>query len=370
MRSQLIRKSAIVAAVLFGASALTACGAGGSGEGGGGDGDLTIGLLLPDNASSRYENFDRPLFEAAVADLCDTCEVLYSNADGEVSNQLDQANSAIANGADVLVVQAVDSDGSKPVGDAALAADVPVIAYERALNGTEGTSYFASLDGVRTGGLQAAVIIEALEEEGNPTGPVLMVNGSPTDSGARDYEQGATEAFEAAGVEILDSFQTPEWDPAQAQDQVDQWITRYGVDGFEAIYAANGGTAGAASAALQSAGADPEDYFITGQDAELSEIQRIVQGTQYQTIYKPLHELAGVAAEAAVALANGQEPDPEKFSNETDMGTPDPVPTAYVDAISVLQDNIADTVIADEFFTVEEICTSDYAEACSEIGLN
>ena len=108
---------------------------------------------------------------------------------------------------------------------------------------------------------------------------------------------------------------------------------------------------------------------MTGQDAELSEIQRIVAGTQYQTIYKPLHELARTAAEAAVALAKGETPDESVFSNETALGISEPVHTASVAAISVLQGDIEDTVIKDKFFTVEDICTPDYADACAAIGL-
>jgi D-xylose transport system substrate-binding protein len=329
--------------------------------------DKVIGLLLPDNASSRYENFDKPLFEAAVAKLCADCKVIYSNGDNDVARQLDQANAAIQNGAKVLVVQAVDSAGSKPVADAAEAASVPVIAYERKLL-SPGTKYFASLDGVRTGGLQAQAIIDALKASGNPTGPVLMLNGSPTDSGAGDYKKGATDAFNAAGVKILDSFDTPGWEPPKAQAQVDQWITKYGLDGFKAIYAANGGTAGAAIASIKAAGGDPSKYFVTGQDAELSEIQRIVAGEQYETIYKPLHVLAETAATAAVAIVNGGKPDAAVFNKEVDMGSGN-IPTAYVDAISVTKANIADTVLKDHFFTVDQICTADYAKGCEALGL-
>jgi D-xylose transport system substrate-binding protein len=330
-------------------------------------GDKVIALLLPDNASSRYEKFDKPLFEAAVADLCSDCTVIYSNADNDVSKQLDQANAAIQNGAKVLVVQAANSEGSKPVADAAQAAGVPVIAYERQLR-SPGTTYFASLDGVRTGGLQAKAIIDALVAEGKPKGPVLMLNGSPTDSGAADYKKGATDAFNAAGVEILDSFDTPGWEPPQAQAQMDQWITKYGLDGFAAVYAANGGTAGAASASIKSAGGDPGKYYITGQDAELSELQRIVVGEQYETIYKPLKILASTAAAAAVAIVNGEKPDASVFSNTFDMGSGE-IPTAYVEAISVTADNISDTVIKDDFLTVDEICTGQYAAGCTELGL-
>ena len=108
--------------------------------------------------------------------------------------------------------------------------------------------------------------------------------------------------------------------------------------------------------------------LVTGQDAELSAIQRIIAGEQYVTVYKPIKPLAESAAELAVAVANGEEPPSGLVNGEEDNGM-EQVPTVFLETVAVTADNVEDTIIADDFWSVDEICAQEYAQACKQAGI-
>ena len=181
-----------------------------------------------------------------------------------------------------------------------------MISYDRLVLGAP-VDYYVSFDNERVGELQAETLLEKLKEEGSPKGPIVMINGSPTDPNAAQFKAGATKVFEKEGTNVAKEYDTPEWSPDQAQNEMEQAITALGKNGFAAVYAANDGTAGGAIAAMKSAGIEPESKPTTGQDAELEAIQRILVGEQFMTVYKAITPEANDAAEMAVALAEGKE---------------------------------------------------------------
>ena len=148
---------------------------------------------------------------------------------------------------------------------------------------------------------------------------------------------------------------------------MEQAITRLGEDGFVGVYAANDGTAGGAIAAMKAAGINPLPP-ITGQDAELAAIQRILAGEQYMTVYKAIKPEAEIAAEVAVALARGEDPPDDQVNQQVDNGESD-VPSMILDPVAVTKENVNDTVVADGFWTADEICEGDYAAACEDAGI-
>jgi len=317
---------------------------------------LKIALLLPDSKTARYESFDRPMFENRVHELGDF-EIMYSNADQDASKQQTQAESALAQGVSVLVLDPVDGAAAVSIVAAANAQGVPVVSYDRlVLGGT--LAYYVSFDNVKVGALQGAALTEKLDAD-KATGGILMVNGSPTDHNAGDFKEGALSTLEPSGYEILAQYDTPDWSPDKAQEWVAGQLTQYSGE-FSAIYAANDGTASGAVAALKAANVTPWP-LVTGQDAELSAIQRIVAGEQYMTVYKAIRSQAEKAAEIAVALARG-----EKVEGDVEFeGTP----ATLFEPVSVTIDNIMQTVVADGFWSVEQICTPDYAAACTAAGI-
>ena len=314
-----------------------------------------IGLLLPDAKTARYESFDRPVFEERVAELGDY-DVLYANADQDMGKQQEQAESLLAAGVSVLVLDPVDAEAAVSIVNSATSLGVPVVSYDRLIAGGD-IAYYVSFDNALVGVLQAQALVNALATGGG--GGILMVNGSPTDSNAPQFEEGALSVIDSSHLTVLASYDTPDWSPDKAQEWVAGQIARFG-DQIEGVYAANDGTASGAISALRTANLTPLP-LVTGQDAELTAIQRIVSGDQFMTVFKDVRPQARKAAEVAVALANGEE-----VTSTVQVGG---VPATLLLPVAVTRANIADTIIADGFWTIDQICTEDYAEACLAAGL-
>lgn len=314
-----------------------------------------IGLLLPDAKTARYESFDRPVFEQRVAELGDY-EVLYANADQDMSKQQQQAESLLAAGISVLVLDPVDAEAAVSIVNTANSLGVPVVAYDRLISGGD-IAYYVSFDNALVGVLQAQALVNALATGGG--GGILMVNGSPTDSNAPQFAEGALSVINSSHLTVLASYDTPDWSPDKAQEWVAGQISRFGSQ-IEGVYAANDGTASGAISALRAANLSPLP-LVTGQDAELAAIQRIVAGDQFMTVFKDVRPQARKAAEVAVALAEGEE-----VTSPVDV---DGIPATLLLPVAVTRANIDQTVIADGFWTIEQICTADYERACAEAGL-
>src|SRR6201747_896029 len=344
--------------------ALVAAGCGGSSGGGG----TKVAVLRPENETARYETNDRPDFEKAIEEQCEDCEVLYSNAGGDAEKQQSQAEAALTQGAEVLVIDPMDSKSAAAIAEKAQAQNVPVVSYDRLIENGEVDAY-VSFDNERVGELQAETLAKKLKEDGHASGPIIMINGDPADPNAALFKAGAHKGFEAAGVKIAKEYDTPGWSAENAQREAQQAITALGNEGFWGIYAANDDTGGGAIAALKGAGINPEERPVTGQDSTVAGLQRILAGQQYMTIYKAIPPQAEIAAEFAIALAGGEELPQAKVTEEVNNGKTD-VPAAILEPVAVVRDNVKSTVIADGFVTASELCTGSYAAACKEVGIS
>lgn len=353
----------MIAASGLAALSILAAGCGG-GDGGGG---AKIALLLPESKTSRYESHDRPEFEEKVEDICEDCEIIYSNANQSTSQQQSQAEAALTQGAEVLVFDAVDATAVGSVVQKANEEEVPVVSYDRLILGVP-IDYYISFDNVKVGELQGETLSKKLKEEGSPSGPIVMINGAPTDPNAGQFKEGATKVFEKEGVTVAKEYDTPDWSPDKAQSEMEQAITALGKNGFAATYAANDGTAGGAIAAMKSAGIEPASKPTTGQDAELEAIQRILAGEQFMTVYKAIEPEAYAAAEIAVALAEGEDI-PSGLVNGKINNEAEDVESVLLEPVAVTKDNVNDTIVKDEFWSTSEICTGAYKKACEEAGI-
>ncbi|HMJ35855.1 MAG TPA: substrate-binding domain-containing protein, partial [Baekduia sp.] len=190
----------------------------------------------------------------------------------------------------------------------------------------------------------------------------------PTDNNAKLFKQGAHSVIDGSGFKVAKEYDTPDWSPDKAQSEMEQAITAVGKNGFVGVYAANDGTAGGAIAAMKSNGVDPKKIPITGQDAELAGIQRIVAGEQYMTVYKAIKAEAEAAAQLAFDLSQGKTPAASTVNGKTNNGQVD-VPSVLLTPVSVTVDNINDTIIKDGFWKASEICTGKYAAACKTAGI-
>ena len=235
-----IRRAGLTAAALvIGAGGLAACGANEAQNGSeGGDGAKKIALLLPESKTTRYEAFDKPLFEDKVAELCSDCEVVYFNADQDPAKQQQQVETAITDQVDAMVLDPVDGEAAAGLVVSAQEADIPVIAYDRFI---EGSDYYMSFDNAQVGKLQAESLVEAV----GGSGGILMLNGAPTDPNAAQFKEGAHSVLDSSGVDILAEYDNPDWSPDNAQQWTTDQLGKYEPAEVKGVYAANDGQAGA-----------------------------------------------------------------------------------------------------------------------------
>ncbi|WP_229910780.1 sugar ABC transporter substrate-binding protein [Streptomyces aurantiogriseus] len=329
--------------------------------------DITVGLLLPDKSTSRFERFDHPLIAQRVAALTQgKGKVRYANAEASAAKQSEQLEKMIAEKVDVLLVDAVDAKAVAPAVEKAEEADIPVIAYDRLAEGP--IDAYVSHDNELVGEVQGRAIMGALGTKA-PTSKIVMMNGSPADPNTARFKKGALSELRDRVI-IAKSYDTREWLPEVAEANMRKAIQSVGLDDIAAVYAANDGMAGAVIDALKKAGA-AELPPVTGQDADLAAVQRIVAGEQYMTVYKSFLEETAKAAELAVARAQGRSLTFDSLTPDSvDSPTQKDIPSMLVPVVAVTQDNIEDTVIRDGVYTVKDICTPAYAADCAAIGLN
>jgi D-xylose transport system substrate-binding protein len=373
------RGAALCVAALVIGLGLAACGGDDDDDGGGGG--PKVALLLPESKTTRYEAHDHPEFEAAVKAECPDCELIYSNANQDAAQQQSQMEAALTDGANVVVLDPVDSASAASMVQLAKQQDVPVVSYDRLILDTPDVDAYVSFDNVRVGQLQGEALSRRLAEDGNPTGPIVRINGSPTDNNATLFGQGAEQAFNQAGVQVAKEYDTPDWSPDQAQTEMDQAITALGQDGFKGVYAMNDGTAGGAIAAMQAAGIDTKTIPTTGQDAELEAVQRILTGDQYMTVFKATKPEAEAAAKIAVALAQGNPIPAGLVTGKTDNGSTE-VPSVLLTPVAVTRDGGGGTaslataeeggqklIGPDGYWTPEQVCTGQYQAPCQQAGI-
>jgi D-xylose transport system substrate-binding protein len=330
-----------------------------------------IALLLPETKTTRYEAADRPYFEAKFKQLAPGVDIIYSNANQDANTQLSQFEAALANGAKVVVLDPVDSAAAAAMADKAKAQGVAIIAYDRLILNSDGVNYYISFDNAKVGQLQAQSLVTRLNELNKTNPQVVMINGSPTDNNAKLFKQGAHSVLDPLvndkKLTIAKEYDTPDWSPDQAQNEMQQALTALGnkVDG---VYAANDGTGGGAIAAMRTAGLSPIPP-VTGQDAELAGIQRILRGEQYMTVYKAIKPEAEAAAQLAYYLLTSTPVPSDMTQGKTVSNGKGDVKSVLLTPIAVTTANVKDTVVKDNFWTVQQICTPDTAEACKAAGL-
>ena len=354
-------RGAVAAATV---SLVAACTFGGTSTAGAGR--QAIALLLPEAKTARYETQDRPRFERRVRELCRACRILYANANQDASVQQSQAEAALTNDARVLVLDPVDSAAASAVVAKAKTVGVPVVSYDRLVLDAD-VDYYVSFDNEKVGELQARSLVDRLRELGRAQGSVVVINGSPTDSNAAQFKRGAHRVLDSSDLRIGAEYDTPDWSPDRAQAQMEQAITKLGREAVDGVYAANDGTASGAVAAMKATGFATLPP-VTGQDAELAAVQRILAGEQYMTVYKAIGPEAEAAATLAVALAR-REPPPAGLVNGSTDNRRRLVPSVLLTPVAVRRDTVRSTVLAEGFWPVAAVCTGSFTDACRQAGI-
>ncbi|MEV8428967.1 substrate-binding domain-containing protein [Streptomyces sp. HUAS 31] len=367
-----VRRIGIALVASASAMSLTACGVI-DGIGGGdssaspekGD-DITVGLLLPDKDTARFEKFDYPLIKKEVGNLTDDKgKVVYANAGASPEKQSEQFQQMIDDKVDVVLVDAVDAKAIAPQVQKSKDAGIPVIAYDRLAEGP--IDAYVSHDNELVGEVQGRSLVEELGDKA-ASSKVVMMNGDPADPNTDRFKKGALTELDGA-VNIVKKYDTEKWSPEAAKANMQKAIASVGVSGIGAVYSANDGMAGAVIDALKEAGASTIPP-VTGQDANLDAVQRIVSGEQFMTVYKPFLLEATNAAKMAVYRVQGRDLEFDSLTQDSvDSPTQDDIPAQLVTVIALTQGNIEETVVKDGVYTVDQICTPEYKADCDRIGL-
>ncbi|WP_097257700.1 sugar ABC transporter substrate-binding protein [Streptomyces sp. Ag109_G2-15] len=329
----------------------------------GGNG-FTVGLLLPSRSVPRWEHFDKPLIEKRLKDLCPRCGLEYANADNDATRQQQQMTSMITKGARVLILDAADTRALRSSIQQARTAGVPVIAYDRLAEGP--ISGYVSFDGAKVGKLQAEALLKAMGDRANG-GDVVMMNGDPTSANAAWFRKGALSVL-TGKVNIRRSYDTPGWSMDNAHANMSAAIAALGPGRIDGVLAANDTMAAGVIAALKSAQVRRLPP-VTGQDADLDAVRRIIKGEQLMTVYKPFAAEAAAAAAMAVALGRGESLR-DIATTTTDSLTTRHIPTVLLAPRAVTAANIRQTLVKDRLYTIEQICTPQLRPACEKAGLD
>jgi D-xylose transport system substrate-binding protein len=357
-----MRRMLVLAIAVLLALGAAACGddddSGGSSSSGGGEKELSgkIAVLLPDTKSSdRWEKADRRFFGEAfkAAGLSDD-EFIISNAQGDPATQRSQAEQAITEGAKVILLTNLDSGSGAAIIGASKSQGVTMIDYDRlTLKGD--ADYYVSGDATEAGRLQGQGLIDGLEKAGVDKPQIAELHGAPTDSFATDLQKGYKEVLKPkldSGDYTLAAEQAvPNWE---------QMLQKTG-NKIDGVVAANDTLANSVIAALQARKLDLVP--VTGLDATAQAVQHILAGEQSMTVYFSIKDQATKAANLAVQVARGEKP--TGVDTEVDNGAKT-VPTIFLKPVTITKDNIADTVIADDFVSWDDVCVGKYKQYCPE----
>ena len=306
------------------------------------DTGIQIAMSFDSFVIERWQR-DRDVFVSTVKELGATVNV--QNANGDVEKQKEQIEYFIKKGVDVIVIVCIDSDSLKSTVQKAKDEGIKIIAYDRLVTNSDADLYI-TFDNEMVGTMMA----EYLAENGAAGKNVLMLGGSPLDNNVPAVENGFIDVCQKKEMTVIDSIHCDGWRAEIAGDYIYEHEDT--VREAAGIMCGNDNLAGQVIRALSEkrlAG----DLPVVGQDADLEACQRIVEGTQAMTVYKPVERLAKRAAECAIALAQGKKLEGDDITTIND-GTYD-IPYIGLTPIAVTKDNLDEVIISSGFHLKEDV---------------
>jgi D-xylose transport system substrate-binding protein len=307
------------------------------------NGPVRIGFSMDTLKEERWQR-DKALVEERCKEVGAQCEVLV--ADGSDSAQINQAQSFLTKGIDVLIVAPHNGQVAASIVEAAHKQGVPVISYDRLIRGAD-VDLYVSHQVVKIGQMQAQYALDHA-----PRGNYVLIGGSQTDNNAVLLMEGQMSVLQPAidkgQIKIVTKQFAREWLASEALRIMEDALTKNNND-IQAVIASNDGTAGGAISALppQLVG----KVLVTGQDAALDAVQRVVEGKQTMTIYKPIRPLAFAAVDAAVKLARGEKVDAKDKVNNGKLD----VPSLLFEPMVLDKNNVMQTAIKDGYHRMEDV---------------
>ena len=300
--------------------------------------DIKIGMAIDDLRLERWQK-DRDIFVKQAESL--GADVFVQSANGNEETQMSQIENMINRGVDVLVIIPYNGQVLSNVVKEAKQEGIKVLAYDRMINNAD-IDYYISFDNEKVGELQAQSLLKKV-----PQGNYFLMGGSPVDNNAKLFREGQMKVLkpqvDSGKIKIVGDQWADGWLPENALKIMENALTANN-NHIDAVVASNDATAGGAIQALSAQGLAGK-VAISGQDADLAGVKRIIAGTQTMTVYKPITELATTAATIAVELGNDKQPQ----SNATLNNGLKEVPSRLLTPIEVDKSNIDSTVIKDGF---------------------
>jgi D-xylose transport system substrate-binding protein len=306
---------------------------------------LLVGLLMDTMDEGERWPRDRDLFVERAKQL--GAEVLVEAAERDDAKQLQQAESLLARNVKALVVVPHNAEAAGQIVEAAKKRSVPVISYDRLILKAD-VDLYMSYDNRWVGELQAQYLRNRA-----PAGNYILLGGAPTDYNAKLIREGQMGALEDAvkrgDIKIVADPWTPDWQADAAMKLTEAGLKK-AQNKVVAVVASNDITAGGAIKALEKAGLAGK-VLVSGQDANLEAVRRLVNGTQAMTVYKPLRPLARGAAQAAVQMAKGEK---VEGTSTVDNGTKK-VQAVLLTPIAVHKGLVDQILINEKFHTREQV---------------
>jgi D-xylose transport system substrate-binding protein len=313
-----------------------------------------IGLLLPDSSTqSRWERRDRPMLEEALRARMPGVTLSYFNAGGDAEIQQQQAGSALAAGACILIVAAEDSARGSTLVQLALQRNVPVIAYDRPIEDPD-LAGFVGFDPTVIGQLQG----DWISAHAPAGATVALIYGSPNDAGAQLQKHAALSRIQSrldtGSLKLVYELDTPRGNLDLAASSVAQLLDTRQND-VKVIFAANDDMANAIAGVLQQRGL-ADQILLTGQDATIEGVRNLIAGRQGMTVLKDAREQASTTADVVAALSQGREPG-AVFAGSIQLQSSATVPATLLTPRAVTSSVLTETVFAGGLVSRADACS-------------
>lgn len=376
MSRKVLRAAAITGALAL-AFGLAACASSPTpeSEGDAEAGDITVGVAMPTETSERWIA-DGDAVKSQLEEAGYDVDLQFANDD--IPRQQQQLDQMITNGADILIVASIDGTALATQLENAASKGIPVIAYDRLINGTEDVDFYVTFDNYTVGVQQAQSLLRGLgflDENNEDTGAtdpkaIELFAGSPDDNNTKFFYEGAIDTLQpffddnritvTSGQIDMDTVSTLRWDQATAQKRMEDLLTSTydgGSKPLDGVLSPYDGISRGIITALENAGYGSAIEgglpVVSGQDAEIASVKMIADGVQYATIFKDTRKLATQAVAAADSFAKGEEPeanDTETYDNGVKV-----VPSYLLESDIVVADNITSLLVDSDYWTEEEI---------------
>ena len=320
-----------------------------------GSGSCTVGVSWNNYQEERWAKWDEPAIKAALTKA--GCTYISNDAKSSSDTQLSNVDALVNQGAKVVIILAQDGTAIKPAVKKALDAGIPVIAYDRLIE--DPGAFYITFDNVLVGKMQAEALLKV-----KSSGSFVVIKGNKADANADFLRQGMVQAGVPDVGKSTDALKnvgetyTDNWDPANAQNEMAQFLTA-NQNKIDIAFTENDGMAGGVIAALKSQGLAGQ-VPVSGQDGDAAALNRVALGTQTVDVWKDARMLGDAAGQVAAQLAKGTklaDVTTDKYGNSAKFASPggNSLNSILLKPDAITKDNLKDVLDAG-WITKDTLC--------------